>query len=104
MNSQTDSHHELTRLVVIKISRTHRLLSSSYHELQTDGHLRITNSWIDGHLPITNSQGIDGDGCRVVKIHRMPYLVHHFLKLAPNHRALLREMTYKDKASYVATL
>ena len=41
-------------------------------------------------------------GYRVAKTHRMPYLIT-FSKLATNYRALLRKMTYKDKASYDST-
>ena len=38
--------------------------------------------------------------CRVAKTHRMPYLVDHFPQRATNYRALLRKITYKDKASH----
>jgi len=40
---------------------------------------------------------------RVAKTHRMPYLIDHFPQIKHIHRALLREMTYKDKASYDST-
>jgi len=41
---------------------------------------------------------------RVAKTHRMPSVAGHFGKRATNYRALLWEITYKDKASYDSTL
>ena len=40
---------------------------------------------------------------RMAKTHRMPWVEGHFRKRATHHRALLRKMTYKDKASYDST-
>ena len=41
---------------------------------------------------------------RVAKTHRMPYKLQVlFRKKATNYRALLRKLTYKNKASYDAT-